>query len=79
MSTNIALHSKKWEISSKSYKDVMGLDVQKNETHIAVQNGPIFMYVQEFPGLDCVAMEYFVEDVEEARIYLENNGCKIVK
>jgi predicted enzyme related to lactoylglutathione lyase len=79
MSTNIALHSKKWKGSSEFYKDVMGLDVQENETHLAVQNGPIFMYVQENSGLDCVVMEYFVEDVEDARIYLEKNGCKIVK
>ena len=79
MSTNIAIHSKKWKDSSDFYEHVMGLPVKENETHLAVQNGPICMFIQENPGIDCVVMEYFVDDVEAARQYLESNGCKVIK
>ena len=79
MSTNIAIHSKKWKNSSDFYEHVMRLPVKENETHLEVQNGPICMFIQENPGIDCVVMEYFVDDVEAARQYLESNGCKVIK
>jgi predicted enzyme related to lactoylglutathione lyase len=36
------------------------------------------MYIQENPSVDCVVMEYYVDDLEVARDYLESNGCKII-
>ncbi len=79
MSANVALHTKKWKESSDFYQNVMGLEVTEKETHLKVQNGSIFMYVQENPGLDGIVMEYFVDDVEKAKEYLESNGCTVVK
>jgi len=79
MSTNVALHSKKWKEASTFYKETMGLDVQESDKHLSIQNGPIFMYVQENPGVEGVVMEYFVDDLDEAKAYLEANGCTVVK
>jgi len=36
------------------------------------------MYIQENPSVDCVVMEYYVDDLEVAREYLESNGCKVI-
>jgi hypothetical protein len=36
------------------------------------------MYIQENPSVDCVVMEYYVDDLEVARDYLESNGCKVI-
>jgi len=79
MSTNIAVHSKKWKNAIHFYQDVMGLDVKESQTHLEVQNGPIFMYVQDNPGVDGIVMEYFVDDVEIAKDYLEKQGCTVLK
>lgn len=79
MSTNIALHSKQWKDAKAFYQHVMGLDAQESATHLEIKNGPIFMYVQENPGIDGVVMEYFVDDVEVAREFLEKQGCTVLK
>ena len=79
MSTNIALHSKRWKASSTFYDNVMGFVVNEEETHLEIQNGPIFMYVQENFGVKGIVMEYYVDDVEAAREYLEENGCSVIK
>jgi hypothetical protein len=36
------------------------------------------MYIQENPSVDCVVMEYYVDDLEVARDYLESSGCKVI-
>ena len=79
MSTNIALHSKKWLESKRFYSDVMGLSVKHKKNYLEVQNGPITMFVQENPGVNQIVMEYFVNNVDDARYYLEAKGCKVIK
>ncbi|MBT3179997.1 MAG: hypothetical protein HOB40_10475 [Candidatus Marinimicrobia bacterium] len=79
MSTNIAVHSKDWKISSDFYGNVMGLVIKEHPTYLEVQNGPIKMYVQENKDVETPVMEYYVKNVEVARVYLESNGCKIIK
>jgi hypothetical protein len=36
------------------------------------------MYIQENPSVDCVVMEYYVDDLEVAQEYLESNSCKVI-
>lgn len=79
MSTNIAVHSVNWKKSQGFYEKIMGLKVIEKETHLKVQNGPISMFIQENPGVDGIVLEYYVDDVEAARILLEANGCSIIK
>lgn len=79
MSTNVALHSKNWKDASQFYKKTNGLNVRETETHLEIQNGPIFMYVQENPNGEGVVMEYYVDDVEDAKAYLKSHGCEVVK
>jgi len=79
MSTNIALHSKRWKASSTFYRNVMGFTVNEQETHLEIQNGPILMYIQEKLDVNGIVMEYYVDDLEIARKYLEENGCSVIK
>ena len=37
------------------------------------------MFVQENPGVNQIVMEYFVNNVDDARYYLEAKGCKVIK
>jgi predicted enzyme related to lactoylglutathione lyase len=81
MSKNIAVRPRgKFNQAVDFYTNVLGFKDRSSDPKLAdLDAGPITLFVDEddeFPG---PILELFVDDLEQARKVLENNGCKVLR
>ena len=80
MSPNIAVRHQDYAEAVEFYSNVIGFTNRSNDPELAdFDADPINLFVisdDEFSG---PVMELFVENLEEAREFLEANGCKVLR
>ena len=61
------------------YGSTLGLPVAEEEGIPAVQAGPLTLYVDSSQLCEGIILELCVENVEAARAYLTERGCKVLR
>src|SRR5690606_3686612 len=80
LSNNIAVGTIKQPEAKKFYTEVLGFKDRTDEPDFeGLESGPFRVFVQHDEEVPGVVMELFVEDLEEAKKILLNNGCKIIR
>ena len=81
MSPNVAVRTQKqFDEALKFYTNVLGFENRSTDPELGdFDANPINLFVLEDDEFRGPVMELFVEDLEEARKYLEANGCKILR
>ena len=80
MSTNIAVQTTAPEKAIAFYTKVLGFANRIHEPEFeGIDANPIRMFVQKDTNLSGVVMELMVDNLEEAKKILEENGCKIIR
>ncbi|HKJ38781.1 MAG TPA: VOC family protein [Anaerolineales bacterium] len=81
MSPNVAVRTQKqFDEALEFYKNVLGFENRSTDPELGdFDANPINIFVLEDDEFRGPVMELFVEDLEEARKYLEANGCKILR
>jgi catechol 2,3-dioxygenase-like lactoylglutathione lyase family enzyme len=78
MSGNLLVGHPYFKEAAEFYRDQMGLKVhEETEAEMGFVTGNHFLYFAEAEGPGFV-FEFYVRDVEEARIDLESKGCEVV-
>ena len=81
MSSNIAVRTQgQFTAALDFYSKVLGFQNRSDDPELGdLDANPINLFVLEDDEFRGPVMELFVEDLEEARKYLEENGCKILR
>lgn len=80
MSTNIAVETGDVTSAKAFYSDVLGFKLKEDQEDFAeLDASPLCMFIQDDPDVKGVVMELFVDDLEAAREYLVENGCRIIR
>ncbi|MFC1998010.1 VOC family protein [Chloroflexota bacterium] len=80
MSPNIAVRHQDFQGAMKFYTDVLGFENRSDDTDLGdFDAAPINLFVIEDEGFSGPVMELFVSNLDEAREYLEENGCKVLR
>lgn len=80
MSTNIAVQTTEPDKAIRFYTKVLGFSNKINQPNFnGIDANPIRMFVQEDQQVAGLVLELFVEDLEAAKKYLLDNGCKIIR
>jgi len=81
MSPNVAVRTQKqFSEAVEFYSNVLGLKNRSADPELGdFDANPINLFVLEDDEFRGPVMELFVENLEEARKYLEGNGCKILR
>ena len=80
MSTNIAVQTTEPDKAIEFYTKILGFRNRTEEPDFAgIDADPLRMFVQKDDQTSGLVMELFVEDLNEAKIYLTENGCKIIR
>ncbi len=61
------------------YGGVLGLPVSEEEGFHAVDAGPLTLYIDPADLSDGIILELVTEDVEAARSYLDERGCRVLR
>ncbi|HSM70974.1 MAG TPA: hypothetical protein VK851_05475 [Anaerolineales bacterium] len=81
MSPNVAVRTQKQiDEALAFYKNVLGFENRSTDPDLGdFDASPINLFVLEDDEFRGPVMELFVDDLEEARMYFESNGCKILR
>jgi predicted enzyme related to lactoylglutathione lyase len=80
MSPNVAVRTQQFDDAVEFYTNVLGFQDRSDEPQLAdLDASPLNLFVIEDPEFRGPVMELFVEDLEEARKTLVENGCKILR
>lgn len=80
MSTNIAVQTTQPNEAVEFYTNVLGFKNRTDEPDFfGIDANPLRMFIQKDEQVSGLVMELFVEDLEQAKEYLLNNGCKIIR
>ena len=81
MSPNVAVRTQKqFDEALAFYKNVLGFENRSTDPELGdFDANPINLFVLEDDEFRGPVMELFVDDLEEARVYFESNGCKILR
>jgi len=81
MSPNIAVRTQgQFAQAVEFYTNVLGFKNRSNDPELGdLDAAPINLFVLEDDEILGPVMELFVEDLEEARVMLEANGCKVLR
>jgi len=79
LSPNVAVQTPDIDSARAFYSEVLKLHV-KNDTgkEIEFKSGNSCFYIMK-SKTNNIVLEFFVNDLESAKIHLVNNGCKIIK
>jgi predicted enzyme related to lactoylglutathione lyase len=61
------------------YGGALGLPISEEEGFHAVDFGPLTLYVDPADLSDGIVLELCTEDVEAARTYLTDKGCRVLR
>jgi catechol 2,3-dioxygenase-like lactoylglutathione lyase family enzyme len=80
MSPNVAVRHQEYAAAVGFYVKVLGFENRSKDPDLADFNAyPINLFVIEDDEFSGPVLELFVSDLEEAREYLEANGCKVLR
>lgn len=80
MSTNIAVQTTEPEKAIEFYTKILGFRNRMDETDFAgIDADPLRMFVQKDDQTSGLVMELFVDDLDEAKKILSDNGCRIIR
>lgn len=80
MSTNIAVQTSDPEKAINFYTNILGFKNRINEPDFAgIDASPLRMFVQKDNQVSGLVMELYVDNLEEAKKILIDNGCKIIR
>ena len=80
MSPNIAVRHKDYAGAVKFYSEILGFKNRSTDPDLGnFDADPINLFVIEDDEFNGPVMELFVSDLDEAREYLESNGCKVLR
>lgn len=80
MSPNIAVRHKQYSAAVEFYSRVIGLKNRSTDPDLAdFDANPINLFVLEDDEFSGPVLELFVSNLEEARDYLIENGCKVLR
>ena len=80
MSPNIAVRHQDYSEAIEFYSNVLGFKNRSNDPELAdFDANPINLFVLEDEEFNGAIMELFVSDLDEARDFLIDNGCKVLR
>ena len=80
MSSNIAVGHKNFAKAVDFYARVIGLENRSKDPNLAdFDAAPITLYVHKDAEVSGPVLEFFVEDLEQARDHLVENGCEVLR
>ncbi len=80
MSTNIAVQTTEPEKAIEFYTKILGFRNRMDEPDFAgIDADPLRMFVQKDDQTSGLVMELFVDDLDEAKKILSENGCRIIR
>jgi predicted enzyme related to lactoylglutathione lyase len=80
MSPNIAVRHQNYESAVEFYSQVLGFKNRSTKPELAdFDADPINLFILEDDEFSGPILELFVSDLEEARDFLVENGCKILR
>ena len=80
MSPNIAVATTDPIKAIHFYTEVLGFKNTSGQSDFGdLDASPLRMFVQNDNEVQGVVMELFVDDLDEARLILEENGCRIIR
>jgi len=80
MSPNVAVRTNDPEGAYNFYREILGFSHRpENPAHTDLDADPLNLFVIKDSEISGPVMELFVEDLEEARKVLLENGCKIIR
>lgn len=79
LSTNTALLTADTRGARAFYGDVLGLPIETNEYGDMVKGDGFQIFLDSSGAELGLVLELVVNDVEEARTYLEGHGCKVLQ
>jgi len=80
MSPNIAVRHKDYASAVEFYSHVIGFENRSTDPELAdFAADPINLFVIQDDEISGPVMELFVSNLEEARKYLEEKGCKVLR
>lgn len=80
MSTNIAVQTTEPEKAIEFYTKILGFRNRTDESDFAgIDADPLRMFVQKDDQTSGLVLELFVDDLDEAKKILLENGCRIIR
>lgn len=80
MSPNIAVRHQNFALAVEFYSNVLGFKNRSSNPELAdFDANPINLFVLEDDEFSGPVLELFVSNLEEAREYLVENGCKVLR
>ena len=80
MSPNIAVRHQDYAAAVDFYSDVLGFQNRSSDPDLADFNAdPINLFVIKDDEFNGPVLELFVRNLEEARDFLVENGCKVLR
>ena len=80
MSPNIAIHASDPDKAIEFYTKVLGFPNNSSDPGTAdIDANPLRMFVMKAEPAIGVVMELFVDDLDEAKTILLENGCKVIR
>ena len=79
VSTNTAVLTPNPDAAKTFYGDVLGFPIEDTEHGSIVDAGPVQLFIDSETTYQGIVLELVVKSVEDARVYLEQNGCKVLR
>jgi catechol 2,3-dioxygenase-like lactoylglutathione lyase family enzyme len=80
MSPNVAVRTDRFAEAIDFYSNIIGFQNRSMDPTLGdFDANPLTMYVDEDFDLSGIVLELFVDDLEEARQVLTDNGCEIIR
>jgi catechol 2,3-dioxygenase-like lactoylglutathione lyase family enzyme len=80
MSPNVAVRTSDPQKAYEFYTKILGFRHRpENKTHVDLDANAINLFIIEDTEIQGPVMELFVDDLEEARDILIQNGCKVLR
>ena len=79
VSRNTAVQTTDAAAARAFYAGVLGLPCDEEDGVPRVAAGPLNMYLDDSALASGIVLELVVDNVEAARAYLEEHGCKVLK
>ena len=80
LSKNVAVQTTEPDKAKEFYTKILGFKDRSNDPDFGgIDSGLLRIFVQDDKNVSGIVMELFVDDLEEAKKILTENGCKIIR